>query len=119
MTEEKPRLNRRARARLIATRLGEGVSTEAIAAELGITRTRVAQIASRFAIPLARPHTVRFAFHTPRRRARIIKELAQQAGVSPSTMIDRIVSTVIDEGHEIATRKLGKLVVAGKNGGGK
>lgn len=99
----------RQRAKFIAERYAEGVSTRSIAIELGLTVRRVQHIMARFAIIPTKPNTIRFSFHASRRRAKIIQALAEQAGVAPSTMIDRIVSTVVDDGPEQAARRLGKL----------
>lgn len=101
----------RQRAKIIAERLAEGKTTNAISDELGCSPRRVRSIMRRFSIPSHKPNTFRFAFHTPRRRALVIKALADSAGVAPSTMIDRIVSTVVDDGMEIAARRLGKLAL--------
>lgn len=99
----------RMRARFIAERLAEGEPTAKIAADLGISDRRVRRIMDRFAVPMSKPHTVRFSFHCARRRAHLVADLARGAGVSPSTMIERIVGTVVDDGIDQAKRRLGKL----------
>lgn len=108
----------RQRAKFIAERHAEGDSVPSIARQLGLSVRRVRQIMERFAVLSSRPHTVRFSFHASRRRAEIVRSLAERAGVAPSTMIDRIVSTVVDDGPEHAAKRLGKLALpAGEEGG--
>lgn len=108
----------RQRAKFIAERHAEGESTRSIARELGVSVRRVRQIMLQHAVLSSKPHTVRFSFHATRRRAEIVRSLAEKAGVAPSTMIDRIVSTVVDDGLEHAAKRLGKLALpAGEEGG--
>lgn len=108
----------RQRAKFIAERHAEGDSVALIARQLGISQRRVQFIMDRFSVLANRPNTVRFSFHATRRRAEIVRSLAERAGVAPSTMIDRIVSTVVDDGPEHAAKRLGKLALpAGEEGG--
>jgi transposase len=102
----------RKQARVIQERMAEGKSVREIAAELGVSRARVRNVATRYEVILPKPQTRRFGFWCARRRAEIIDALATEAGVSPSTMVDRIVSVVLDDGIDHARRRLGKLAIA-------
>lgn len=104
----------RQRARVIAEKVANGLTSGEIAIEMGLTATRVRKIADRFGIFLSRPHTRRFSFYCSRRRADLVKELALGAGVSPSVMIDRIVGAMVDDGVPAARRKMGKLALPPK-----
>ncbi len=109
----------RRRARHIAERILEGESTKSIGKDLGISDRRVREIMKRYSVPLLNPPNVRFALGLSRRRTWIIMALAEQAGVKPSTMIARIVSTVIDDGEDVARRRLGKLALPASEEGGE
>mgnify|MGYP000417329616 CR=1 FL=1 len=108
-----PSLSTRKRAKQIAERLAEGESTRSIARAFEMSERRVRQIMDRYSVPMNRPNTVRFSFHASRRRAEIIQRVAEAAEVSPSTMIDRIVSTIVDDGVEAAKKRLGTLAQPG------
>jgi hypothetical protein len=90
---------------------GEGMSTPEIAAAMGVSPARVRNLARRYNLIMGQGRHKRMAFFTPLRRFETVRDLAAAAGVSPATMIDRIVSTVVDEGVEVARRKLGKLTL--------
>jgi hypothetical protein len=104
-------ISARDRATHIAMAAAEGKTSREIATLLGISHVRVCHIAQRFSIPLARPGLRRFGLYVSDTRARLIRELAEEAGVSPSTMIERMVRVVVDDGQEVARRRLGKLVI--------
>ncbi|WP_441479167.1 hypothetical protein [Bosea sp. 2KB_26] len=90
----------------------QGMTSAEIAAVIGeISPQRVRAIARRFCITLARSGSRRFGLFVAERRAKIIIELAEDAGVSPATMIDRITRVVLDDGIDHARRKLGKLAL--------
>ena len=72
---------------------------------------RVRAIARKFCITLARSGSRRFGLFVADKRARLIIELAEDAGCSPATMIDRITRVVLDDGIDHARRKLGKLAL--------
>lgn len=99
----------RQRAVRIQEMAAEGKTIEEIAREIGVSRSRALDITRSFNIVLAKPQTRRLAFYCARRRFLIIAALAEKAKVSPSTMVDRIVSLIVDDGLEVAERKLGKL----------
>lgn len=109
--------SKRQRARYIAARLAEGLDTDAIGKEIGMTGRSVRKIAARFGIIMHTPNARRFAFFCGRRRTAVIQALAEQAGVSPSTMIDRIVSTVVDDGIDHARKRLGTLAMPAEKTG--
>ncbi len=115
----RPSFTSRQRAKIIAERLGEGESTRAIARDLKISERRVRQLMDRYSVPMNRPNTVRFSFHASRKRAETIQQIAAGAKVSPSTMIDRIVSTVVDDGVDAAKKRLGTLAQPGHSKGAK
>jgi len=102
----------RTRASKIAVLSAEGKTSREIATLLGISHVRVCHIAQRFSIPLGRPGLRRFGLYVSDTRARVIRRLAEEAGVSPSTMIERMLRVVVDDGEDVARRKLGKLVHA-------
>lgn len=111
MTEKKT-MSARDRARHIAHHAADGLTSREIAKELGISFQRVCHIADRFSIPLSRPGSRRFGLYIADRRARAIRELAEEAGVSPATMIERMTRVVLDDGLDLARKRLGKLVIA-------
>lgn len=106
-------------ARTRATQIGllsrEGKSSREIAEIIGISRQRVCLIAQRFGIPLARSGSRHFGLYVTDRRARLIQQLASEAGVSPATMIERMLRVVADDGVEHARRRLGKLALRSEN----
>jgi hypothetical protein len=104
-------ISARTRATHIALLANEGRTSREIAAALGISHQRVCQIAERFGILLARPGSRRFGLYVGDRRARIIQDLAAEVGVSPATMIERMVRVVVDDGAEQARKRLGKLAL--------
>lgn len=100
------------RAPQIAALASQGMTSAEIAAVIGdISAQRVRAISRKFCITLARSGSRRFGLFVADKRARIIIELAQHAGVSPATMIDRITRVVLDDGIDHARRKLGKLAL--------
>lgn len=112
MTEPKQTMSARERARDIARMSGDGMSSREIADELGISRQRVLFIADRFSIPLSRPGSRRFGLYISDRRARAIRTLALEAKVSPAVMIERMTRVILDDGLDLARKRLGKLVIA-------
>lgn len=112
MTEPKKTMSARERARDIARLAGDGMASREIATELGICHQRVCQIAERFSIPLSRPGSRRFALYISDRRARWIRELAAEAKVSPAVMVERLIRIPLDDGLDLARKRLGKLVLA-------
>lgn len=110
MTKPRGSTTRR-QARAIQERMAEGKSVREIAGELGVSRSRVRNVALRYEVILPKPQTRRFGFWCARRRAELIEMLASEAGVSASTMVDRIVAVVLDDGLDHARRRLGKLAV--------
>jgi hypothetical protein len=90
---------------------GEGLSTREISQAMGISQPRVIRIANRFNLILTRGRHRRIAFYTPESRFETVRGLAAAAGVSPATMVDRIVATVVEGGVDAARRKLGKLAL--------
>lgn len=105
-------ISARTRASEIAVLAAEGKTSREIATILGISHVRVCHIAQRFSIPLGRPGLRRFGLYVSDTRARVIRQLAEEAGVSPSTMIERMLRVVVDDGEDVARRRLGKLVLA-------
>lgn len=101
----------RTRASQIGLMAREGMSSREIAGKLGISHVRVCCIARRFEIPLGRSGSRHFGLYIADRRARIIQELAAEAGVSPATMIERMLRVVADDGVDHARRRLGKLAL--------
>lgn len=100
------------RAPQIAALASEGMTSAEIAAVIGeVSARRVRAIARKFCITLARSGSRRFGLWITDHRAKIIIELADNAGVSPATMIDRITRVVLDDGIDHARRKLGKLAL--------
>lgn len=112
MSELKITMSARDRARDIARHAGDGLTSREIASELGISHQRVCQIAHRFSIPLSRPGSRRFALYISDRRARWIRELAAEAKVSPAVMVERLIRIPLDDGLDLARKRLGKLVIA-------
>lgn len=108
----KPFISARSRASQIAALASEGMTSREIAAVVGISGARVRLIAQRYSIALARPGSRRFGLYVSDTRARLIRELAEEAGVSPATMIERMCRVVLDDGAEQARRRLGKLAIA-------
>lgn len=104
-------ISARTRAAHIALLAREGRSSREIAKALGISRQRICYIAERYSIPLARAGSRHFGFYVGDRRARAIQDLAREAGVSPATMIERMVRVVVDDGPEQARKRLGKLAL--------
>lgn len=113
MKEPMTFLTKRQRNKFIAERLAEGLETDAIGKEMGISGRAVRRLAERHALTLHTPNARRFAFFTARRRSAVIVQLAEAAEVSPSTMIDRIVSTIVDDGVDVAKKRLGTLAQPG------
>lgn len=109
---EQIRMSARDRARHIAHHSADGLTSREIAKAIGISHQRVCQIAERFSIPLSRPGSRRFGLYIADRRARAIRELAAEAGVSTATMIERMTRVVLDDGLDLARKRLGKLVIA-------
>ncbi|PZR88375.1 MAG: hypothetical protein DI537_23850 [Stutzerimonas stutzeri] len=105
-------LSARTRASQIAALASDGMSSREIAAVMSISGARVRLIAQRYSIPLARPGSRRFGLYVSDTRARLIRELAEEAGVSPATMIERMCRVVLDDGIDRARRQLGKLAIA-------
>lgn len=105
----KPIISARTRASQIAMLARDGMTSREIATTVGISHVRVCHIAQRFSIPLARPGSRHFGLYVSDTRARLIRELAEEAGVSPATMIERMCRVVLDDGIERARRNLGKL----------
>lgn len=101
---------RRERAADIIKKLNGGQRAHDIATQYDISSRAVQRIARKNCVEMM-PGQRRFGFFTKRARAEAIIALADAAGVSPSTMIDRIVSTVVDEGMDVARRRLGKLAL--------
>lgn len=112
MSEQKKTMSSRERARDIARLAGDGLSSREIADKLGISRQRVCIIAERHSVPLARPGSRRFALYISDRRARWIRELAAEAKVSPAVMVERLIRIPLDDGLDLARKRLGKLVIA-------
>lgn len=108
----KPVISARKRATQIAMMASEGMTSREIAAVIAISGARVRLIAKQYSIPLARPGSRRFGLYVSDSRARLICELAEEAGVSPATMIERMCRVVLDDGVEQARRRLGKLAIA-------
>ncbi len=106
-------MTRRQKIRFITDRLAEGLETDAIGREMGISGRAVRELAERHNLTLHTPNARRFAFFTGRRRSAVIMQLAETAEVSPSTIIDRIVSTVVDDGVDAAKKRLGTLAQPG------
>lgn len=104
----------RTRASQIGVLASEGMTSREIAAHIGISHQRVCQIAERFSIMLARPGSRRFGLYVSDRRARVIQDLAREAGVSPAAIVEKMVRVVADDGLEHARRRLGKLVQKGE-----
>lgn len=111
MSEPKKHIGAQRRARDIARLTADGLTSREVAKELGISHQRVCQIAERFSIPLSRPGSRRFGCYIADRRARMIRELASEAKVSPATMLDRLARVVLDDGIDQARKRLGKLAV--------
>lgn len=105
----KPVISNRMRATQIAMLSSDGLSSREMADKLGVSRQFICRIAQRYSIPLARPGSRRFGLYLSDNRARLIRELADEAGVSPATMIERMCRVVIDDGPDHARRRLGKL----------
>jgi hypothetical protein len=101
----------RARAMQIAALGADGLNSREIAKEMGISHQRVCALATKYGIPLSRPGARRFGCYIADRRARMIRKLAEEAKVSPATMLDRIARVVLDDGIEPARKRLGKLAV--------
>lgn len=100
------------RAPQIASLASQGMTSAEIAVVIGdISAQRVRAIARKFCITLARSGSRRFGLFVADKRARLIIELAEDAGCSPATMIDRITRVVLDDGIDHARRKLGKLAL--------
>jgi len=100
------------RAPQIAAMASQGMTSREIAAALGdIGPSRVVVIARKYCITLARPEARRFGLYIAAHRARILMDLASEAGVSPATMIDRITRDVLDDGIDHARKRLGKLAL--------
>lgn len=106
----------RRRARIIQEGIAEGLNTDEIGAQLKISGARVRHIAMLHGIILARPHTRRLAFYTTSKRFNAIHMLAVGAETSVGVMIDRIVASVLDDGPDIARRRLGVLALPPKGG---
>lgn len=104
-------ISARSRASQIAMLASDGMTSREIASVIGISHQRVCQIAERFSIALARPGSRRFGLYVSDTRARLIRELAEEAGVSPATMIERMCRVVLDDGIDRARRHLGKLAI--------
>lgn len=109
--KKKP-MSSRERAKDIARMTAEGMSSRVIARALGISHVRVCQVADRHSIILSRRGTRRFGLFIAETRADLIIRLAQDAGVSPSTMIERATRIVFGDGESAARKHLGKLAVA-------
>lgn len=101
-------------AKKIRTLADSGRVSREIAAALGIKDRHVRRVIETSGISGGRAHQRRFAFYTPRRRAELIRRLADHAGVSTAVMLDRIVSVVLDDGFDRAIRSLGKLAGSSK-----
>lgn len=101
----------RSRATQIALLAREGMSSREMAEQLGVRRQYICRLAKRFNIPLARSGSRNFSLYTSDRRARVVQELAREAGVSPATMVERMLRVVVDDGVEPARRRLGKLAL--------
>lgn len=104
-------ISARTRASQIGLLAREGKSSREIAEIVGISRQRVCLIAQRFNVPLARPGSRHFGLYVADRRARVIQDLAREAGVSPATMIERMLRVVADDGVDRARKMLGKLAL--------
>jgi hypothetical protein len=111
MTEKKI-MSARERARDIARLASEGMTSREIAKQVGVNHARVCFIAERFSIPLSRPGLRRFGLYISDRRASAIRELAAEAKVSPAVMIERMTRVILDDGLDLARKRLGKLVIA-------
>jgi IS30 family transposase len=98
------------RARHIAALASEGLTSREIAARVGISHGRICRIARRHGIRLSRPGARQFGLYIPNDRAQMIRQLAEQARVSPATIIERITRVVLEDGIEHARRRLGKLL---------
>jgi hypothetical protein len=85
----------------------EGLSTEEIAAAIGTTRTRIARLARRHGVQLARCGLRRVASELAPARYAALKALADHARVSPAVMAARVIGLVVEDGA--ALRKLGRL----------
>jgi hypothetical protein len=88
--------------------LDEGLITDQVARAWRVAPSYVRDLARDFNLIMGKGRHKRMAFFTPLRRFETVRDLAASAGVSPATMIDRIVSTVVDEGIEAAKRRLGR-----------
>lgn len=110
MTE--PTISRRAaaaiRARFINEMVSDGKPVREIAEALKISQSRLHRVAKKFGIILSKPRSRRYGLWINPRNAECIDDLAAKAGVSPSAMIGRIVSAVVDDGAPSAERFLGK-----------
>lgn len=106
MASEKP--TRRELAQQIALFVDEGMSATEIAARMATTRQRIMRIAAQYRVRLQpRGGNRRVGAQFSAKRYAVIQRLAKEAGVSVSTMLNRIAAVVVDEGVPAATRRLG------------
>lgn len=101
----------RSRATQIALLAREGMSSREMAETMGVSRQFICRVAHRFNIPLARSGIRHFGLYVSDSRARHIQQLAREAGVSPATMIERMLRVVVDDGPDQARKRLGKLAL--------
>lgn len=106
-----PPLSGRDRIRMISTLSDNGVPIKQIAAQLGISKQRVVQIASRHAIPIGKQGgTGRIGAWVPRRLIASIGDLANDAGCSRSALLGRVIEAVFAD-KAMATKLLGKAAL--------
>ena len=92
----------------IAALIAEGMTALEVAAQLGMTHKQVLRTAHRSGIRIPRGvRTVEAPLNS--RRYQILRDLADQARVSPSIMLGRVAGCILEEGSRAAARRLGTL----------
>jgi hypothetical protein len=95
-------------ARQIAQLVDDGLTAAEVADRLALPRTQVIRIAARTGLRLGTPGLRRIGVALSPERCAVIRSLAREAGIAPSTMLARIAGFVVDDGPEAALRRLGR-----------
>jgi hypothetical protein len=101
-------LSREDLARRIGDLAAEGLTAAEVGVRLDMTEQRVRRIASAFHVRFPRSSGRRLGVQISRERYTVIRGLAEGAEVSPSIMLARIAACVVDEGLQVAARRLGR-----------
>lgn len=85
-----------------------GLTSAETAARLGISKSRVIDLAHRFAVPLQRPGQRRLGVWLSTDTVMVIRKISESVGVSPAELARTMIEMVADGGEAACRRRMGK-----------